>query len=155
MFVACEIDSYKVALYAEGVGRNFTKIRVYGLEGWSPSTRRAWVEIRDRAIEDWNTRVALYAEGVGRNAEELGKMIGAVVALYAVGVGRNTTLSAQPAAVQPSPSTRRAWVEIRQGQWKRPLPLSPSTRRAWVEILARYNLTPNRAGGRPLRGGRG
>ena len=45
VFVACEIDSYKVALYAEGVGRNFTKIRVYGLEGWSPSTRRAWVEI--------------------------------------------------------------------------------------------------------------
>ena len=33
-----------------------------------------------------------------------------------------------------SPSTRRAWIEIRKHQYKRLRRVSPSTRRAWIEI---------------------
>ena len=37
--------AYFVALYAEGVGRNYQMIKKEPELGESPSTRRAWVEI--------------------------------------------------------------------------------------------------------------
>ena len=58
-----------------------------------------------------------------------------MVALYAEGVGRNSAATASEAAINASPSTRRAWVEIFPALPVYLVPQqSPSTRRAWVEI---------------------
>ena len=82
---------FAVALYAEGVDRNFNWITIFFSIPQSPSTRRAWIEIDILTL--WVVPfcpVALYAEGVDRN-----KMLGrpccapSNVALYAEGVDRN------------------------------------------------------------------
>ena len=58
---------FAVALLAEGVDRN-TKVveNVPKLPG-SPSSRRAWIEIRTYRRQSHQKRVALLAEGVDRN----------------------------------------------------------------------------------------
>ena len=40
-----EVVPLPVALLAEGVDRNKVKPRVCGRAKWSPSSRRAWIEI--------------------------------------------------------------------------------------------------------------
>ena len=59
---------FAVALYAEGVDRNFNWITIFFSIPQSPSTRRAWIEIDILTL--WVVPfcpVALYAEGVDRN----------------------------------------------------------------------------------------
>ena len=56
-----------VALLAEGVDRNSFKAMVEADRRRSPSSRRAWIEIRKNIIRRLRTSVALLAEGVDRN----------------------------------------------------------------------------------------
>ena len=56
---------------------------------WSPSSRRAWVEITMVMPVAPAYQVALLAEGVGRNLFESGLAENSDVALLAEGVGRN------------------------------------------------------------------
>ena len=98
------------------------------------------------------------------------------VALLAEGVDRNTVRCAAACAVKWSPSSRRAWIEIRQAVRPAGGSGSPSSRRAWIEIAGkpcgseqrkvallaegvdRNTLTSVRVyplSGRPPRGGRG
>ena len=106
----------RVALHAEGVGRN------------SPVKKPK---------PHW--KVALHAEGVGRNLLDNMPFHDAVVALHAEGVGRNPAQVSNMAASVPSPSMRRAWVEMQANRRalfaKTP---SPSMRRAWVEMSRLY-----------------
>ena len=59
------------------------------------------------------TKVALLAEGVDRNFSPLEHPVPRVVALLAEGVDRNTYYDPRLAALGESPSSRRAWIEIR------------------------------------------
>ena len=56
-----------VALLAEGVDRNSLLPRSQEEYGWSPSSRRAWIEIRRSVLPAIPLPVALLAEGVDRN----------------------------------------------------------------------------------------
>ena len=56
----------------------------------SPSSRRAWIEIRTCCTPKRRTDVALLAEGVDRNGKKFGFALD----------------------VLTSPSSRRAWIEI-------------------------------------------
>ena len=56
------------------------------------------------------------------------------VALLAEGVGRNRLFQRNTKGVVESPSSRRAWVEIKIVDTLLITPSSPSSRRAWVEI---------------------
>ena len=57
--------------------------------------------------------VALLAEGVDRNLhEELELDLNNKVALLAEGVDRNIVILQAEASMLPSPSSRRAWIEI-------------------------------------------
>ena len=58
--------------------------------------------------------VALLAEGVGRNVLLSSDKLTGEVALLAEGVGRNPVCVFQFAFPAESPSSRRAWVEIRR-----------------------------------------
>ena len=144
----------------------------------SPSSRRAWIEIRGSSLERQLRWVALLAEGVDRNASG----------------------SCSRPHRRPSPSSRRAWIEINlktvvrqyvavallaegvdRNRWKKNsihgkwvvallaegvdrnfarscipplLSLSPSSRRAWIEISSRVSGAGLRWR-RPPRGGRG
>ena len=147
----------------------------------SPSTRRAWIEMRrlsarrgsprvalhpegvDRnafsgCILLWHASVALHPEGVDRNAlpncfksrqfrvalhpegvdrNDLRGASGdprALVALHPEGVDRNLLLSYICLDKLASPSTRRAWIEIKSTATPTTTCTSPSTRRAWIEI---------------------
>ena len=105
----------RVALHPEGVDRNFLSLYLYMAESY----------------------VALHPEGVDRNhalrAAFLPTFFG--VALHPEGVDRNAEALHVLHLLCPSPSTRRAWIEIfllpAQVSATRP---SPSTRRAWIEI---------------------
>ena len=102
---------------------------------WSPSSRRAWIEIFlvggfrlllsvallaegvDRNMEYYEKlhekyRVALLAEGGDRNKYSPRTLSHARVALLAEGVDRNLSVISQPSSLTPSPSSRRAWIEI-------------------------------------------
>ena len=57
--------------------------------GWSPSSRRAWVEMVCLGLISSLCLVALLAEGVGRNTWEEYSYLFSRVALLAEGVGRN------------------------------------------------------------------
>ena len=103
-----------VALLAEGVDRNFGEFIEELPEVWSPSSRRAWIEIDDEKPE-WTSleEVALLAEGVDRNLVNLahgGERV--QVALLAEGVDRNLPPVEQLNGGRQSPSSRRAWIEI-------------------------------------------
>ena len=84
-----------VALLAEGVDRNSLLPRSQEEYGWSPSSRRAWIEIRTCCTPKRRTDVALLAEGVDRNHNP----------------------SAAFPAIMESPSSRRAQVEIDTKIW--------------------------------------
>ena len=147
-----------VALLAEGVDRNCKSLSLMPRSMPSPSSRRAWIEIRAPPTQtaprwvallaegvdrnDFTSTastvpsVALLAEGVDRNTMSCSKLSGKPkVALLAEGVDRNTAQPVASLATGSSPSSRRAWIEMHRGyrcvRWRR----SPSSRRAWIEIL--------------------
>ena len=78
-----------VALLAEGVDRNRNRYCLMGGYGQSPSSRRAWIEIRLQRCLPCHTSVALLAEGVDRNLTLSLFLTAAGVALLAEGVDRN------------------------------------------------------------------
>ena len=45
-----------VALLAEGVDRNLDEVSDLAADGWSPSSRRAWIEIGARRLRDGPSR---------------------------------------------------------------------------------------------------
>ena len=81
---------FRVALLAEGVDRNLLRHPLRNDLLWSPSSRRAWIEILVLALAVLTESVALLAEGVDRNLLGPAKLI-----WFAT-----------------SPSSRRAWIEI-------------------------------------------
>ena len=60
-----------VALLTEGVDRNGMRPEKSKLLVWSPSSRRAWIEIRAAEASATVSYVALLTEGVDRNPEKL------------------------------------------------------------------------------------
>ena len=56
------------------------------------------------------------------------------VALLAEGVDRNHTYMPDMIDLMASPSSRRAWIEIRRVARRYISSMSPSSRRAWIEI---------------------
>ena len=147
----------RVALLAEGVGRNPRRAVLFSVVQPSPSSRRAWVEIRHSGEFDLQIAVALLAEGVGRNHRFAPRPPRLEVALLAEGVGRNQCFDSAAVSAGKSPSSRRAWVEIvisitiwrptlvallAEGVGRNAVVafrqrlhlLSPSSRRAWVEM---------------------
>ena len=80
----------------------------------SPSSRRAWIEIPFRSQRAPSARVALLAEGVDRNAHKALEVLpDDTVALLAEGVDRNELAPPLAATDKASPSSRRAWIEIK------------------------------------------
>ena len=79
-----------VALLAEGVDRNRIFWNPAALAVWSPSSRRAWIEISMLGSGSEFPCVALLAEGVDRNQITVDFRL----------------------LVDGSPSSRRAWIEI-------------------------------------------
>ena len=79
-----------VALLAEGVDRNIVVTLSAAVLPWSPSSRRAWIEMIPAASANSQPLVALLAEGVDRNR------------LHYICTMEDET----------SPSSRRAWIEI-------------------------------------------
>ena len=124
-----------VALLAEGVDRNRWAIAYSVLIQKSPSSRRAWIEIFLELEPEPRRNVALLAEGVDRNVKNPGAALPTLVALLAEGVDRNNSLQNDIETLRPSPSSRRAWIEIVTAarSWRPSWP-SPSSRRAWIEI---------------------
>ena len=59
-----------VALLAEGVDRNRMRRKWFVDDFWSPSSRRAWIEITLMKYYRATPLVALLAEGVDRNVFE-------------------------------------------------------------------------------------
>ena len=103
-----------VALLAEGVDRNMIDKNGRQIQTGSPSSRRAWIEISCPSGHPIIIPVALLAEGVDRNRV---RPIGAIrkhVALLAEGVDRNSKVVSLNIKAAPSPSSRRAWIEIYQ-----------------------------------------
>ena len=172
-----------VALLAEGVDRNAQDdVDLVGLRrspssrrawieigdgrndrfgGGSPSSRRAWIEIGDGRNDRFGGGVALLAEGVDRNlCYPLNDQIAVCVALLAEGVDRNNADGFVLGGIYPSPSSRRAWIEICRSCAMMPacrvallaegvdrnqtanhhgrVQRSPSSRRAWIEITTCY-----------------
>ena len=136
----------------------------------SPSSRRAWIEIPRRGERMRCCPVALLAEGVDRNILDPDcKLPHQNVALLAEGVDRNRYSNLKPCVFDGSPSSRRAWIEIKAGgghplrrsvallaegvdrnlagerQGKLAL-MSPSSRRAWIEIVSEMPAASVRCG---------
>ena len=86
---------------------------VFSLFLLSPSSRRAWIEIARAGIRLVDAVVALLAEGVDRNSQVPKPSGTNTVALLAEGVDRNSLYHRQYTEVKSSPSSRRAWIEIR------------------------------------------
>ena len=105
---------FAVALLAEGVDRNTKQAQDDLEKKASPSSRRAWIEIKRQAAWPQHHRpVALLAEGVDRNIVDRRRVFGIVpVALLAEGVDRNVIKRCSVLIGAPSPSSRRAWIEI-------------------------------------------
>ena len=118
-----------VALLAEGVDRNRDCPRDQPAPFASPSSRRAWIEIGNTLAPAKAVMVALLAEGVDRNTAYPGQGGCNQVALLAEGVDRNSEDSEWNWEDLPSPSSRRAWIEMHP----QPCP----RRRGWgVALLA-------------------
>ena len=128
------VSVFAVALLAEGVDRNPTPTTASALLRTSPSSRRAWIEIQQTGAPSAKISVALLAEGVDRNLVDADKRRICDVALLAEGVDRNQTpqggrylhqVALLAEGVDRNISTvRRWWPDTR----------SPSSRRAWIEI---------------------
>ena len=82
--------TFWVALLAEGVDRNTSDVLPPRESTWSPSSRRAWIEMMMPLNLYETALVALLAEGVDRNGH------GVLVLDHQL----------------VSPSSRRAWIEI-------------------------------------------
>ena len=133
----CYHMTVTVALLAEGVDRNcfcnncifcvrrspssrraWIEISAAGVAAVlpaSPSSRRAWIEIKKATGRtSGHSTVALLAEGVDRNGLCAALPVHErAVALLAEGVDRNPSRrTAQASSMRPSPSSRRAWIEI-------------------------------------------
>ena len=79
----------------------------------SPSSRRAWIEMQSMKQTPRWCGVALLAEGVDRNVlHDANSLTEVIVALLAEGVDRNTGQVHYSLSLHPSPSSRRAWIEI-------------------------------------------
>ena len=106
---------FAVALLAEGVDRNSRSLCTRGFQRASPSSRRAWIEIKKATGRtSGHSTVALLAEGVDRNGLCAALPVHErAVALLAEGVDRNPSRrTAQASSMRQSPSSRRAWIEI-------------------------------------------
>ena len=80
----------KVALHPEGVDRNGFRFQILPRFRWSPSTRRAWIEIRKHQYKRLRRVVALHPEGVDRNRSARQRCHDLQdVALHPEGVDRN------------------------------------------------------------------
>ena len=102
-----------VALLAEGVDRNTAEVSFLLGKLRSPSSRRAWIEIRLLGRFVVFEQVALLAEGVDRNPYAGEKWVVLEhVALLAEGVDRNFLGLPLVDQLAGSPSSRRAWIEI-------------------------------------------
>ena len=144
---------------------------------WSPSSRRAWIEMslprrwrprtrvalltegvdRNRAVAQrpQHYAVALLTEGVDRNRKKHGGYTRCQVALLTEGVDRNGSPLKEARNCWKSPSSRRAWIEIRLPFGERRAGIrSPSSRRAWIEIRA-AEASATVSYSRPPHGGRG
>ncbi len=133
---------FAVALLAEGVDRNLVPVLgISQMPPTSPSSRRAWIEICSPPVLPVVRFVALLAEGVDRNSSSCWANTAAIpvallaegvdrnshhatreattvmVALLAEGVDRNPVLVHVLPLVLPSPSSRRAWIEINSTCW--------------------------------------
>ena len=107
---------------------------VFSLFLLSPSSRRAWIEIRMSSGVPGPISVALLAEGVDRNHQDDLEDLIQQVALLAEGVDRNIMSEFRSRSLA-SPSSRRAWIEIERDPAAAYICiLSPSSRRAWIEI---------------------
>ena len=153
------VSVFAVALLAEGVDRNMLDAVIdedaerspSSRRAWieikkltrclttsekSPSSRRAWIEIPSEKTKWQSAIVALLAEGVDRNLlSGILSVIHIGVALLAEGVDRNARSHTAWLLSQMSPSSRRAWIEIAIGDHLRVIAESPSSRRAWIEIF--------------------
>ena len=65
------VSVFAVALLAEGVDRNNRATAQTAMEVTSPSSRRAWIEIRTLRALARRSGVALLAEGVDRNSKKM------------------------------------------------------------------------------------
>ena len=83
----------------------------------SPSSRRAWIEIWSHIQLRSYTFVALLAEGVDRNRSNATGTLDSWVALLAEGVDRNKIALTDERNIMRSPSSRRAWIEIQKNLW--------------------------------------
>ena len=91
----------------------FVFVVIDGSLAWSPSSRRAWIEIVNLQRGFRQTEVALLAEGVDRNLSRLiNSRVKSKVALLAEGVDRNACEHTLLSKKYESPSSRRAWIEI-------------------------------------------
>ena len=107
------VSVFAVALLAEGVDRN-PMIRWHRPgSAWSPSSRRAWIEITGRSAA-----MGFVGSPSSRRA------------WIEIGI----SLSRSPAELA-SPSSRRAWIEIEHPRVCRQPHESPSSRRAWIEFF--------------------
>ena len=82
------------------------------MNGSSPSSQRAWIEIIRASGKQWADLVALLAEGVDRNHSIVLGSYQQWVALLAEGVDRNSATSSISLMAASSPSSQRAWIEI-------------------------------------------
>ena len=78
----------------------------------SPSSWRAWIEMRISLMTNQTKYVALLVEGVGRNLDVHPDAAIGAVALLTEGVDRNWSQSVIQTPSRSSPSSRRAWIEI-------------------------------------------
>ena len=102
------------------------------LPEWSPSARRAWVEIARKSQRPVSKS--------GRPPQG--------------GRGLKYIILVMVMSHASSPSARRAWVEITSRRSRARPTTSPSARRAWVEIWPLQNRARQQAC-RPPQGGRG
>ena len=106
-----------VALHPEGVDRNraLPELRRRRLVALHPEgVDRNSLEIY---LITHPLLVALHPEGVDRNSARRGRqMDDLIVALHPEGVDRNIAITPKGYTVVMSPSTRRAWIEIRRSR---------------------------------------
>ena len=102
-----------VALLAEGVDRNNVDFVRPERHHKSPSSRRAWIEIRLSVIDNTvNTSSPSSRRAWIEIPPTLNQPNGSLVALLAEGVDRNSFTSVELFSTCSSPSSRRAWIEI-------------------------------------------
>ena len=111
----------------------------------SPSSRRAWIEIRKARRNLSRLTVALLTEGVDRNRTvKHNKKVGGASPSSRRAWIEIPEQKKKAAKWEQSPSSRRAWIEI-SGKVRRTTPAlkSPSSRRAWIEIYVTGEMRSN------------